>query len=230
MPQNETSLCHDVFRDGATIRGVHGGDLDLFKVGHCPECLGKLVVHYLKRVKRDDGVGLPPEQVREEYVGIVFPRKHAHKTVSPEVPKEFTQDYDEACLVFDDSAKASAALSRRLLQRIFHEHYKIKERDLLTEIQTFLSAYKPPSYLSDPLDAVRTVGNFAAHPIKNTHTGAIVDVEPGESEWLIELLDTLFDFAFVQPERQKQRTAALNAKLAAAGKPIMAVSPLAAGP
>jgi hypothetical protein len=29
---------------------------------------------------------------------------------------------------------------------------------------------------------VRTIGNFAAHPIKSTSTGTIVDVEPGEAE------------------------------------------------
>lgn len=214
---------------GTLFREEFLGNVDLFKAGHCPECLGKLVVHYLQRKKTADGAPVPIEQQREEYVGLVFPRKHARKAVPPEVLKEFVQDYDEAWLVLDESAKASAALSRRLLQRIFHEHYKIKERDLLSEIQSFLSFHKPPSYLSEPLDAVRIIGNFAAHPIKNTHTGAIVDVEPGEAEWLIELVGTLFDFGFVQPERQKQRTVALNAKLAAAGKPTMPLSPPAAG-
>jgi hypothetical protein len=33
------------------------------------------------------------------------------------------------------------------------------------------------------LDAIRTIGNFAAHPIKSTSSGEIVDVEPGEAEW-----------------------------------------------
>jgi hypothetical protein len=160
-------------------------------------------------------------QQKVEFVGVVYPRKHARKPVPPEVPKTFAEDYDEACLILDDSPKASAALSRRLLQRVLHEHFKIKERDLSTEIKKFLSEHNPPAYVADPLDAVRNVGNFAAHPIKDANTGQIVDVEPGEADWLIEVLDLLFDYCFVQPERQNQRKAALNAKLTAAGKPAM---------
>jgi hypothetical protein len=211
-------------RDGNAIRGIPGSNVHVFKVGYCPECTGMLVVHYLRKER-----GVPPEGPHEEYVGIVYPRKHAHKLVPPEVPKIFAEDYDEACLVLEDSAKASAALSRRLLQRVFHEHYRIKERDLSTEIKNFLSTHKPPSYLADPLDAIRHVGNFAAHPLKDTNTGTVLDVEPGEAEWLVELLDTLFDYAFVQPERQRQKTAALNAKLTAAGKPTMPLSPPTSG-
>ena len=48
-----------------------------------------------------------------------------------------------------------------------------------------------------------------------------LDVEEGEAEWLIETLETLFDFAFIQPERLKRQKAALNAKLHEAGKPPM---------
>jgi len=65
------------------------------------------------------------------------------------------------------------------------------------------------------------VGNFAAHPIKDTNTGAITDVEEGEAELLIETLESLFDFAFVQPAKWAASKAAINAKLSAAGKPLI---------
>jgi hypothetical protein len=136
-----------------------------------------------------------------------------------EVPAEYTRDFDESRLVVDLSPQSSAALSRRTLQHVLRDVYKIKKRDLYEEVREFIDAIKPPSSLASSLDAIRAVGNFAAHPIKNTATGQIEPVEPGEAEWLIELVEMLFDFAFVQPEREKQRKAAINTKLRAAGKP-----------
>jgi hypothetical protein len=38
--------------------------------------------------------------------------------------------------------------------------------------------------------------------IKKTATGQIGEVEQGEAEWLIEVLESLFDFSFVQLERK----------------------------
>jgi hypothetical protein len=69
---------------------------------------------------------------------------------------------------------------------------------------------------------VRQIGNFAAHPIKSTSTGEIVDVEEGEAEWNLDVLESLFDFYFVQPAIAAKRKADLNKKLKDAGKPPIA--------
>jgi Domain of unknown function (DUF4145) len=130
-------------------------------------------------------------------------------------------DYSEACLVLPDSEKASAALSRRCLQHVLREKAGIKRGDLASEIQQVLDSRQLPSHLAEDLDAVRNVGNFAAHPLKSTNTSEIVDVEPQEAEWLLSLLEGLFDFYFVQPVRAKARRDALNAKLQGVGKPPM---------
>jgi hypothetical protein len=74
------------------------------------------------------------------------------------------------------------------------------------------------------LDAVRVVGNFAAHPIKSTNTGEVVDVEPGEAEWVIEVIESLFDFYFTLPVKAEERRKALNAKLEEAGKPELKIA------
>ena len=76
-----------------------------------------------------------------------------------------------------------------------------------------------PSYLAEAIDAVRVTGNFAAHPIKSRSTGEIVDVEPGEADANLDVLEGLFDFYYVAPARQKARRDALNSKLGDAGKP-----------
>jgi hypothetical protein len=68
------------------------------------------------------------------------------------------------------------------------------------------------------LQQVRAIGNFSARPIKDTATGTILDVEPGEAEWNLDVLDELFDFYYVQPAAVEQKTNQLNQKLTAAGK------------
>lgn len=48
-----------------------------------------------------------------------------------------------------------------------------------------------------------------------------MEVEPGEAEWLLDVLEGLFDFYFVQPANAQRKRDALNEKLKAAGKPGM---------
>ena len=152
---------------------------------------------------------------------LVNPRAISRSPVPKEVPGEFVEDYIEACLTFADSPKASAALSRRCLQNLILEKAGIKKGDLSDEIQQVIDSGKLPSQLSDAIDAVRNIGNFAAHPIKSRRSGEIVDVEPGEAKWNLDTLEGLFDFYFVAPEKLRQKRDALNKKLQDVGKPPM---------
>ncbi len=156
-----------------------------------------------------------PALVREERV---YPRVGARPKAPPEVDAVAAEDYNEACLVVGDSPKAAAALGRRCLQHVLREKAGVNPTDLSKEIQQVLDEGLLPSYLADSLDAVRNIGNFAAHPIKGTNSGEVVDVEPGEAEWVLETLDSLFDFVYVQPAVIARKRAALNEKLADAGK------------
>jgi hypothetical protein len=92
-------------------------------------------------------------------------------------------------LVLPDSEKASAALSRRCLQHLLREKAGIKPGNLANEIQQVLDSKQLPSHLADDLDAIRNIGNFATHPLKSTNTGEIVEVEPHEAEWLLNLVE-----------------------------------------
>lgn len=119
------------------------------------------------------------------------------------------------------SPKASAALTRRLLQNILREQFNIKEKNLVKEIELFTSKSDIPSYIADAVDAVRQIGNIAAHPSKDLNTGEIVPVEKNEAEWLIEVIEQLFDFVFIQPKKLEKRKQELNLKLEKLGKPKM---------
>ncbi len=150
---------------------------------------------------------------------LVHPRGVTRAPLSPDVPPEYAEDYREACLVLADSPKASAALSRRCLQQLLREQGGATPANLSDEIDQVMNTL--PSHLGQAIDGVRNIGNFAAHPTKNTNTGEIVEVEPGEAEWLLDTLEGLFDFYFVQPELLKRKRDALNQKLKDAGKPQM---------
>jgi len=71
------------------------------------------------------------------------------------------------------------------------------------------------------LHAVRHHGNFAARPMESTVTGEILPVEPGEAEWNLDVLESLFDFYYVQPAVLKRKKDALKRKLLEAGKKEM---------
>ena len=123
--------------------------------------------------------------------------------------------------MLSDSEKASAALSRRCLQMLLRERAGVKPTNLDNEIQQILDSKQLPSHVAESIDAVRVVGNFAAHPIKSQSTGSIIDVEPGEAEWLLDVVESLFDFYFVHPAKIAAKRQALNNKLKEAGKPVL---------
>jgi len=149
---------------------------------------------------------------------LAYPRSST-RPVPAEVIDPYRQDFIEACTVLPFSAKASAALSRRCLQAILKDKAGAKKKDLFDQIDEVAGSGKVPSHIADDLHAVRNIGNFAAHPQKSTTTGAILEVEAGEADWNLDVLELLFDFYFVQPAISAKRKIELNKKLKEAGKP-----------
>ena len=152
---------------------------------------------------------------------LVYPKAINRQPPPAEVPEDYKRDYIEACLVLSDSPMASAALSRRSLQHLLRDKGGFKAKNLADEIQLAIDSNKLPSYIIDSIDAIRNIGNFAAHPQKSTNTGEIIPVEPGEAEWNLDVIEFLFDFYFVQPTLIQKKRAELNKKLSEAGKPNM---------
>lgn len=152
---------------------------------------------------------------------LAFPKKQSGRAAVPlEVPRAIATDYNEAALVLNLSAQASAALSRRCLQHLLADTGLSKNSNLNRAIEEALGK-NLPSHIADNLDAVRAIGNFAAHVQKSQNTGEILPVEPHEAEWNLDVLDMLFDFCYVQPAKIAAKRAALDAKLAEVGKPSL---------
>ena len=184
-------------------------------VSVCPSCRESIIAfHYSAELETRGGF----PAITERHM-LLFPRHRSDRSAPGEVPEGVAEDYNEAVAVLDDSPKASAALSRRCLQALLREKGGTKSKDLSGQIDEVLG--KLPRPIAEEVDAVRHIGNFSAHATKSQSTGEIVAVEPGEAEWTLEVLDALFDWYYVQPQKQEARREALNAKLADAGKPPM---------
>lgn len=181
------------------VNGVRSNQDDYSTLGYCkcPEC-NKLILSL------DDN--------------LIYPLGSSRPPCPPEVPTEIKEDYDEACLVESISKKAAAALSRRCLQNMLHNQ-GIKKRNLNDEIEEAMKTL--PHNLAEDIDAIRHMGNFAAHALKYESTGQIVDVEDGEVEWSLEVLFSLFDFYYVKPAKSQLRREKFNKKLEEAGKPLL---------
>lgn len=185
--------------------------------GFCPACNKLIVTLEDGEFAFNEGGPFLLKECNQEFL---FPKGY-FRPVSIQVPEKYADDYDEASAVLKLSPKASAAISRRLLQNLLRDECQVRISSLANEIDEFLKKDGVPSYLSSAIDAIRNVGNFAAHPLKNTNTGEIMDVEDGEAEWLLDVLDAMFDYMFVQPSILDERKKALNDKLRAIGKPYM---------
>ncbi len=201
-----------------TASNHHGAGRDAdaywqFESTNCPEC-EKIIIQLVK-LETVAGHATLTETSRR----TVQPRATNRPPCPPQVPAAIRTDYLEACLVLDDSPKASAALSRRALQHILREAAKVKSGNLADEIDEVLASNKLQSAISESLDAVRHIGNFAAHPTKSKNTGEVIDVVPGEAEWNLDVVESLFDVYYVQPAVIAAKKAALNVKLKEAGKP-----------
>jgi hypothetical protein len=161
---------------------------------------------------------------KEKDVMLLIPTRKKHTTLSSDIPSNYIKEYEEAYRIITDSPKASAALSRRLLQQLLEEKGNIKKDDLSNEIQQVINSGQLRKNLADSIDSIRNIGAFGAHPLKSKTTDQIVEVEPGEAEWNLYILELLFDFYFVQPAEVKRKQDALNQKLKDLGKPPMKTS------
>lgn len=180
-------------------------------VAKCVAC-GRAVISLSSAAKLPAGDTVPLRTM------LVHPFAAARSPLPDNLPKYIADDYLEATAVLNISPKSSAALSRRCLQAVLREN-GFTQSNLSKQIDQVLPVL--PAYLAKDLDVIRHLGNFAAHPAKSTTTGEIVDVEPGEAEWNLDVLDLLFDFFYVQPILAQQRRDAINNKLIESGKQPM---------
>ena len=116
------------------------------------------------------------------------------------IPQAILDDYKEACLIVNDSPKASATLSRRCLQGIIRNFWKISKPKLIDEIKELEGKIDSSTWRA--IDGVRSVGNIGAHMEKDINL--IVDVDPEEAKTLIGLIEFLLkDWYVARHDREE---------------------------
>ena len=126
------------------------------------------------------------------------------------IPSALRQDYIEAVSIVELSPKASATLARRCLQGMIHDFWGIQEKNLNAEITALKTLISPQQW--DAIDAVRKLGNIGAH--METDVELIVDVDPGEAEKLLKVIELLFKNWYIT-EHDNQQLYAEIAQIAA---------------
>lgn len=128
------------------------------------------------------------------------------------IPEAIREDYSQSCRIRDLSPKASATLARRCLQGMIRDFANIKKNRLIDEIKALGAAIEngtAPAGVTpesvEAIDKVREIGNIGAHMEKDVDL--IVDIEPGEAQVLIELIEMLFDEWYVGRHIRQERLA-----------------------
>ena len=199
-----------VFRDELCIFDDDYEDTGYaLKYGFCPECNRPIVL--LAEGKYCNAMS--GDYIAEEGENIIlYPKFPSVTQLSNFIPQKYVALYQEAEQVNNISPRASATLSRYLLQMILHEELNIKKRNLEEEITELESQSHIPSTLVTFLQGMRRVANFAAHPKKSTNSAEIVEIEEGESAVMLELINELFDFVFVKPAKETEFVKKIEAK------------------
>jgi hypothetical protein len=119
------------------------------------------------------------------------------------IPEQIRNDYYEACSILPLSPKASATLSRRCLQGMIRDFWRITKNSLFDEIDELKNQSKINTSTLDSIDAIRQIGNIGAHMEKDVNL--IVDIEEDEAGLLIKLIEDLFQDWYVNKHEQEER-------------------------
>lgn len=152
----------------------------------CPNC-ENTTIKFL-------GIG---SQFKNRY--LLFNPDSPAKVMPKYIPHPIIQDYEEACKIVNLSPKASATLSRRCLQGMIRDYWKISKGTLVEEIKFIESKVDPET--KDVLHSLRKLGNIGAHPEKDINL--IVDIEPDEAQQLILFLEYLFEEWYIKTHNRK---------------------------
>jgi hypothetical protein len=145
---------------------------------------------------------------------IVYPRfGEVTREIDPLVRDPYKTDYLEAAAILDTSHRMSAVLARRIMSDLLRKYGKHEQRRLTQQIDAFTSEPGHPSRLTENLHHFREVGDFGAHTQQDENE-TVINVDRDEAEWTLDLVDRLFDYFIVQPEKD----AALRRRIGEKGK------------
>jgi hypothetical protein len=107
---------------------------------------------------------------------------------------------------------------------MIRDFWNITKPRLIDEILALEDKVDPQTWAA--IDAVRSIGNIGAHMEKDINL--IVDVDPDEAQFLIDLIETLMTEWYVHKHDRDQKMNAIAAM--AAAKKVHKIQPAAGAP
>ena len=193
----------------------HGKPAIVWKAIVCPneEC---------RELKLSIGIhryGLPRGAVggtyssQEQYFNFDLLPESPARPLPAYIPEGIRKSYIEACRIVNLSANASATLSRRCLQGMIRDFFQIECRSLFDEIDAIKGRIDHSLWLA--VDRVRSFGNIGAH--MKMEANVIADVDPGEAEALVDIIELLIDETYIARHDREQRVASALARTSRLG-------------
>jgi len=96
---------------------------------------------------------------------------------------------------------------------ILKKKHGIKKPDLKQEIQELKKSSKYPLDLIELFDNIRHYGKFAAHATTDQISGEIIEIDPGEADSLLDILEEMFNYDYERKRRITERNKKLQDKL-----------------
>ena len=143
----------------------------------------------------------------------VRPASASRPRLSDDVPAEYADEHLVAAQILAYSPEASAAIGRRLLHRFLADKVGAGSGELAGQIRQTAGSPELPQYLEDALQTYARVARLESGSVKSLYPEALTPVEPGEAEWLLDMLQPLFELYFVQPARLRRMQNALEEKV-----------------
>ena len=176
----------------------------------CPneECRKYVVYISIYKAHTKPNVPYGIDVVNDEFLmGTMYHPNAKIKKYPNYIPEAVLNDYREAVLISELSPKASATISRRCLQGIIRDYWKVKPGKLFDEI--FEIAEKIDRVTYDAIDSIRKIGNIGAHMEKDINL--IIDVDPNEAKILISLIELLIESWYIARHDKEERLLKIKA-------------------
>lgn len=143
-----------------------------------------------------------------------WPQSTMRPRLSEDVPAEYADDYHAACQVCVHSRESACALSRRLLYRLLQTEANAGNDGLADQIRRAVVGQSVPDYLKEGLRTYSRLARLDSYPEKSTHPEGLAPVEPGEAEWLLDVLQSMLELYFVLPARLQRKQTSLEEMIA----------------
>jgi hypothetical protein len=129
----------------------------------------------------------------------------------------YRRDYLEAAAILDDSPRMSAVLSRRILGDLLAQYADLTMNSLKAQIDAFIADEGRPYELRANLHYLREMGDFGAHTQKDEQA-EVIDVAQDEATWTLDVIDDLFDYFIVSPQKSQSMRLGMAKKVEEAGR------------